>query len=386
MNAVKPQHVMIVAGETSGDIHAASLVRAIRAIAPETVFSGLGGRFLADQGVHLYADLTTSAVIGFAEVLKHFKRIKKLFHLFLEQADTVRPDAVILVDYPGFNLRLAKELKKRGIKVIYYVSPQVWAWKEKRVELIKQTVCRMIVFFEFEKDFYAKHGFAADCVGHPLIDQIRVTASRHDLLKTNGLPDNARTIGLFPGSRIKEVETLLPRMLDAARIIFEKHPEAQFLLAKAKNLDAELITQHLRGRQIPVTVIDSQFHNCINACDICIAASGTATLETAVLEKPMVIVYRTAWLTHLLIRSFIRIPWIGLPNIIAQKEIVPECIQENADSAVIARRLLALYDDPFKMETTINALKDVRKKLGGPGASRRAAEIIVEEIRREGYK
>jgi lipid-A-disaccharide synthase len=238
----------------------------------------------------------------------------------------------------------------------------------------------MNVFIEFEQAIYARYGVEVDIGGHPLIDHVRVTSSRHDLLCNQGIPDNVPVIGIIPGSRIKEVGTLLPPMIQAARLIAQAHPEARFLLTKAKDLDPMLINKHIRGTELPIAVIDNEFHNCINACDICMAASGTATLETALLEKPMVIIYRTAWLTHLLIRAFIRIPWIGLPNIIAQKEIVPECIQEHADGKTIARRLLALYDDPFRMETVINALKDVKKTLGRPGAAGRAADIVLQEI------
>ncbi len=371
---------MIVAGEVSGDIHAANLVKAIKQHHPNIRFSGLGGRHLAEEGVELYADLTKLAVIGFIEVVRHFPAIRAMFNLILQKAALEQPDLVILVDYPGFNLRLAKKLKQQNIKVIYYVSPQVWAWKEKRIALIKRTVDRMIVFFDFEKTLYAQYGMHADFVGHPLIDHVTVTTSRFDMLRQLGLNPDAPTIGLLPGSRTKEIETLLPIMARSAEIIHQKIPSAQFILTKAKNLSQDLITQHLTVQHLPITIVDKEFHNCVNACDVCIVASGTATLETALLEKPMVIIYKTAWLTHLLCRFLIKIQWIGLPNIIARREIVPECLQNDAESHIIADKLLALYQNPFQMESTINALKDMRAKLGGPGASHRAAQIIIDEL------
>ncbi|HSV43593.1 MAG TPA: lipid-A-disaccharide synthase [Candidatus Bathyarchaeia archaeon] len=376
----KTKHIMIVAGEVSGDIHAASLVRELKHLDPSLTFSGLGGMHLAQEGVQLYEDLTKMAVIGFVEVIKHFWELRRLFYLFLEYAVALKPAVVILVDYPGFNLRLAKALKKHGIKVIYYVSPQIWAWKEKRIELIKKVTDRMLVFFDFEKEFYEERGMYVDFVGHPLIDHIHINTSRHDLLASKGLNPNNPTIGIIPGSRDKEIETLLPAMVEAAGIIMQRIPNVQFLLTKAANISIVKINKHVLNRNIPIAVIENEFHNTIHACDICMVTSGTATLETALLEKPMVIVYKTSWITYMIGRLLVKIKWIGLANIISQKDIVPECIQAQATGPAIAHKLLELYTDPFKMETTINELKEVKKKLGGSGASRRAAEIVMKEI------
>lgn len=374
------KHIMIVAGEMSGDIHGAHLVQAIKQANPDIIFSGLGGPHLKEAGVKLYADLTKKAVIGFVEVLKHFGEIKKLFYLFLTKADEIKPDAVILVDYPGFNLRLAKKLKERGIKVLYYVSPQIWAWKEKRIKLIKQVTDRMMVFYKFEQNFYARRGVSVDFVGNPIIDHIEVTTSRHELLKSNGLNPELPTIGIVPGSREREIKTLLPPMIEAAKIIRKRIPKAQFIIPKTRELDPSLFNKHIHNLEIPIAMINEEFHNCVNACDACLVTSGTATLETALLEKPMVILYKTNWLTYLIGKMLVKIKWIGLANIIAQKEIVPECIQAEANGRTIAKKFLAFFEDPFKMESTINHLKDVRKKLGDPGASERAAKIVLSEI------
>lgn len=376
------RHIMIIAGELSGDIHGADLVRELRHRDPNLAFSGLGGPHMAAQGVSLYADMTQLAVIGFVEIFRHFFQIKHLFDYVLRQCRERRPAAVILIDYPGFNLRLAKALRCRGIKVIYYIAPKAWAWKERRVEMIKKYVDRLLIIFAFEKPFYAKHGYAADFVGNPLLDQIHVTSSRHDFLQANGLNPNAPTIGLIPGSRRNEIRTLLPIMLAAAQIIRNRIPQAQFLISQAPHLNESLRAQFRHDLSIPSAVIKDDFHNCIHACDICLITSGTATLETAILKKPMVIIYKTAWLTALLARLLLKIRWVGLPNIIAGKTIVPECIQDNATPEKIARTLLAVYEDPFKMETTINALNDVTRALGQPGAAGRAADIILNDIRK----
>lgn len=371
---------MIVAGEMSGDIHAAELVKAIRAKNPDISFSGLGGPSLAEAGVDIYADLTKMAVFGFTEVFRHIFELKKLFHLFVKKTEEVHPCAVILVDYPGFNLRLAETLHKRGIKIIYYISPKVWVWKENRVETIRKYVDRMITIFDFEKEFYAKRDCKVDFVGNPLIDQIKISTFRHDLLKSKGLDPNLPTISLAPGSRVQEIKKLLPIMIKVAKKIQQRIPTVQFLLTKARPLDPRLINKYIHDINIPIAVIENEFHNTINACDACLVASGTATLETAILEKPMVVIYKTTWLTSKLVRIFIKIKLVSLVNIIAQKEIVPECIQEDATPEIIAKRFFDFYCNPFKMETMINELKDVKRKLGEPGASQRAAEIILEEI------
>lgn len=374
------KHIMIVAGEMSGDIHAAELVQAIRAKDHSISFSGLGGQALAEADVDIYADLTKMAVFGFTEVFKHLFSIKKIFDLFVKKAEEIHPAAVILVDYPGFNLRLAKALHKRGIKVIYYISPKVWVWKEKRVNTIKKYVDRMLVIFDFEKEFYAKRGYNVDFVGNPLVDQIKITSSRHEILESKGLDPNLPTIGLIPGSRVQEIQNILPIMVETAKKIHQRVPKTQFLLTKARPLNPQLINKYIHDIDIPIAVIENEFHNTINACDACLVTSGTATLETAILEKPMVVIYKTTWLTSKLVRLFIKIKLVSLVNIVAQKEVVPECIQEDATPEIISEKFFNFYCNPFKMETTINTLKDVKKKIGEPGAARRGAEIILEEI------
>ena len=371
------QHIVIIAGEASGDMHAAHLVRALRARDPRLRFSGLGGQDMRRAGVDIYEDLTRLAVVGFVEVLRHYREIKRIFDLILAKILDIRPAAVILVDYPGFNLRLAKILKRHGIKVIYYISPQVWAWKKNRVYQIQRDVDLMLVLFPFEKDFYARYQIDVSFVGHPLVDTVRSDTARDEVLSRAGLDPARPTIGLLPGSRRKEIDTLLPVMLKTAEILRTENPDRQFLLIQAPTVETAWLTPLLEKTPLEIKVRAGDIYNGIHACDACLVASGTATLETAILERPMVVIYKTAWITWLLAKLFVKIPDIGLVNIVAGKRIVPECVQGQATPKRIARALQTVTADP---ELITANLRKVTAALGAPGASRRAAEAILNAI------
>jgi len=368
---------MIIAGEASGDMRAAGLALALKKLAPSLKLSGIGGTYMREAQVECFTDITELAVIGIAEVIKNLGRIKKVFDQTLKQIDTTRPNAVVLVDYPGFNLRLANEIKKRGIKVIYYISPQVWAWREKRVLKIKELVDRMIVLFPFEQEIYDKYGMKVDYVGHPLVDEIIVDKDQTEVLKSIGLSASKTTVGLMPGSRLKEVERHLPCMLEAAKILFKQNKERQFLLLKASSIPLKLIEDQLFSyKHLPLKIYDGATYNGINAMDAVIVASGTATLETALLKKPMVVIYKTSWLTYAIAKSVIKIPYIGLVNIVAGKKIAEELIQNDANAVNIANAIeTALHNHQI-----IDELAKVKSSLGESGASLRAARIILKEI------
>lgn len=377
----KPQkHLIIVAGEASGDDRAAELVAQIRKRDPSFTFSGLGGTQMAENGVEIDFDLTRMAVVGFGEVLKHLSAIKKVFRLVLQKIDKKKPLAVILVDYPGFNLRLAQELKKRNVKVIYYISPQVWAWNARRIETIKRIVDRMIVFFRFEEALYARHGYTVDWVGHPLIDRVKVDRPREAFLNDAGLSASLRTIGLLPGSREKEIQKIFPVMLKTAAYLYQKNPQLQFLAFQAPTISAQSFESHVKNLSIPLKIVSGQTYNGVNACDFCLVASGTATLETAILQKPMIVVYKTSFLTWALAKILIKIPDIGLVNVVAEKRIVPECVQFNATPQAIALKAISLLSHEEKLNEIRQALAEVKDKLGAPGASGRAAEKILALI------
>ncbi len=364
---------MIIAGEASGDMRAAELVNAIKALSPEITFSGVGGDCMGKSGVVLFDHITSLAVIGVVEVLRNLKRIKKIFDHILTEVDKQKPDAIILVDYPGFNLHLAAALKKRAMKVVYYVSPQVWAWREKRIEHIKKVVDRMLVLFPFEKDLYARYGMNVDYVGHPLIDEINTQRSPSDVLKSIGLEiQGALTIGLMPGSRQKEIERHLPIMLEAAKKLYAIDNRRQFLLLKASTITKEILAGYI-PRSLPVKIYEGNPHDGINAMSAAIVASGTATLETALLNKPMVIIYKTSWMTYAIAKNVIKIPCIGLVNVVAGRKIVPELIQNNCNPTNIAKAVESILHD----KNITEELKKVKITLGEGGASHRAAKIIL---------
>lgn len=377
---ITKKHIIIVAGEASGDMHAAHLVEAIRRLDPSVSFSGLGGPMMRNGGVELYQDLTEMAVVGFWEVVRHYRDIKKAFRLALEKIETAKADAVILVDYPGFNLRLARELKKRNTKIIYYISPQVWAWQKGRVYLIKKNVDKMLVLFRFEKDFYARFGVDARFVGHPLVDAVNVHTPKEDFLATHDLPGDRLTIGILPGSRRKEIERILPVMLAAAGALNREFPQIQFLILKAPTIVKSSIEGCLQKTAIPCRIVENHIYDGINACDLCMVASGTATLETAILQKPMVVVYKTSLLTWVLAKLFVRIADIGLVNVVAGKRVVPECVQFQATGERIARELRNIFTDELKIADIKTNLKRVKESIGPGGASQRAAEEVLRTL------
>ncbi len=377
------KHIFIVAGETSGDMHAAHLIDELKKLDSSLVFSGLGGPRMRSLGVTLYEDLTQIAVVGFWEVLKHYKKFKKTFDLILAKIDEVKPSVLILVDYPGFNLRLAAAAKKRhpSLKIIYYISPQVWAWKASRVKLIKRCVDKMLVLFEFEKKFYARFGMDVTFVGHPLIDEINVKTPRKEFLESLGFEEHKLTIALLPGSRLKEVTGHLPVMLKTAQLLNKELPRVQFFVLRAPSIPKELIQKQIRQfPDIIIKVIEDQNHDAVRASNACLVASGTATLETAILQTPMIVIYKTSFLTWLLAKFFIKIPYIGLVNVIAGKRIVPEYLQYEATPKKILRELKNILVSEEKVRIIKEELEKVKESLGPPGASRRAAEEILKII------
>lgn len=377
---IPEKHIIIIAGEASGDMHAARLVKALKAMDPGLTFSGLGGQSIRQSGVELYKDMTQIAVIGFVEVLKHYAEFKKIFRLILDKIDERRPQAVILVDYPGFNLRLAREIKKRNIKVIYYISPQVWAWKKDRVRQIKENVHTLLVIFPFEVSFYAPFGVRAHFVGHPLVDRIKVNRTTEESRRLIGFNSARPVIGILPGSRNKEIENLLPVMVQAAQILKKEFPILQFAVIQAPTISRSLIERHIPRSLTDIKIVENTTTDGLNACDVCMVASGTATLETALLQKPMVIVYKTALLTWILAKMLVKIPHIGLVNIVAGKKVVPECIQFDATGPRVAQEVKDILTDEPRIAQIKGHLMDVKKSLGDSGASHRAAQEVLKAI------
>lgn len=381
MEIVKKK-ILIVAGEASGDMHAANLVLAIKNINPQIEFFGLGGKKMQQAGVDLLFNLADLAVVGFIEILRNFRKIKQAFSLILKKADEINPDAAILVDYPGFNLRLAKELKKRNIKVIYYISPQIWAWGLKRVNLIKKVVDKMIVLFKFEEELYQKFGVDAFFAGHPFLETVTAQLSRQDFLKNYALPPGEKQIiGLMPGSRKIEVLTLLPLMIKTAQLLNQEFRNTFFLVIKSQNVPQDLFDKFLSGSGLPYKIIENQSYDCINACDFVLVASGSATLEVAILQKPMVVIYKVSILTWVFLKFMLKIPYVGLVNVVVGRKIVPECLQFKATPKNIFAEIKNILISPEKMNQLKNDLQQVKESLGATGAAKRAATLITNMIR-----
>lgn len=378
------KNLLISAGEPSGDLHGANLTKALKKLEPQLQIWGTGGRLMREAGVQIHYPLADFPVLGFVEVFVQLGKLKRIFRSLLKSADRDRPDLAILIDYPGFNLRFARELKKKGIPIIYYISPQVWAWAPKRIEIIKRLVDKMVVIFKFEEDLYKKSGIDATFVGHPLIDVVKPSMSRLEALKDFHLSPHKKTIALLPGSREIELNKLLPIMLKAAKIIQRELSQVQFILSKTPAFDEETFQEKLKEFEIPISLVNGRTYDVINSCDLALVASGTATLETAILQKPMLIIYKLSTLSYLLLRPIIKIPYIGLVNIVAGRKIVPEYVQFKARADRIAREAIAILQSNQRMGSIRTELSKVREKLGQPGASISTARLILDFLEKKG--
>jgi lipid-A-disaccharide synthase len=376
----KTKTIMIVAGEASGDLHGASLVREMLKTDPALNFYGIGGSKLKKMGVKLFANTSTMAVMGLTEVVSKLGSILKIMGIMKKSLDEYRPDLVILIDYPDFNLRLAKAAKKKGIKVFYYISPQVWAWRKSRINQIKKFVDKMAVILPFEVDTYATKGFTVNYVGHPLLDLVKPHYSKQDSRKKISIAENKTTIALLPGSRLSEVTKLLPEMLRAAEILAQKIPDVQFVLPLADTLEEKNISDISKSSPVKIKVIAGLTYDVISSADLAIVASGTATLETGLLGVPMIIIYKVSPFSALIGRMIINVQHIGLVNIIAGKTIVPELIQSDANGQRIASEALAILLNEEKRQEIVAHLADIRAKLGEPGAARRAAQLALDML------
>lgn len=371
---------MIIAGEPSGDFHASRLIHALKKINPDIEISGIGAENMRRAGAELYFDISELSIIGFTGVLRNLKKIKRVFKTILKKIDARRPDAVVLIDYPGFNLKLAQEVKKRDIKVIYYISPQIWAWWKDRIKTIQRFVDKMIVVFKFEEALYKTQDINVSFVGHPLLEEAYPQLSREDFLNNLGFSPQRPTIGLAPGSRQMEVERILPIFLESAKIIKQRLPQSQFALLKAPGLERGLFKNKIEKYDVPVVIWEGRSYDFLGACDFVLVASGTATLETAIMQKPMAIVYKVSFLNWLIARCLIRLPFIGLVNVIAQEKIVPEFIQHKARASLIAQKTLDILSSQEQLTKIKSRLRQLRQELGTAGASQRAAEIISSLI------
>jgi len=377
---MKKNKLMIIAGEASGDLHAANLIKSLKSINPHIEIFGMGGKKMQAESAEIIYDITDIAIVGFFEVLKHIFTFKKIFEKLSKLLETRKPDAVILVDYPGFNLRFAKIAKEKNIPVIYYISPQIWAWGENRVHEIKKYVDKMIVIFGFEENIYKEAGIKVSFVGHPFLDIVKPGWKKEETIKTAHLKHDSIKIALMPGSRKKEIEKHLPSMLRACEIIKNNIPNSEFIISKIKELDQSLYNKIIHKSIIKPHSLDNRPYEIMDIADLVIVSSGSATLEVAIMEKPMVIVYKTSFLTWLLARNLIKIPDIGLVNIIARERIIPELTQFEVTPKNIAKTSLEILNNHKRIHEIKENLRKVKSKLGETGASSRAAHIIHKYI------
>ena len=374
------KRIMIVAGEASGDLHGGNLVQAMHKIDPEIRFYGVGGRNLKKAGVELIADAADMAVVGLTEVVFKLGMILKVMAQLKASLKKDRPDLIILIDYPDFNLPLAKAAKKYGIKVFYYISPQVWAWRRGRIGKIKKIVDRMAVILPFEADLYREAGVDATFVGHPLLDVVRTKYPRKEALRRFDLREEVTTVGILPGSRQSEVTRLLPVMLGAAEIIEKQIKDVQFVLPLADTLDIAFVSQIIAKHSVAVRLIPNEVYDVIGCTDIAMVASGTATLETALMETPMIIIYKVSAPSYYVGRMVINVDHIGLVNIIAGKAVVPELIQFEASPEKIAAEVIDILTTKGHMEHIKAELKKIRNMLGSHGAAERVARLAYDMI------
>lgn len=370
--------ILIVTGEASGDLHGANLAAALHTLSPGAELYGVGGEKMKAVGVRMIQGIERLDVIGLLGLaqLRQVARTYRAVSRFLRETSL---DAVVFIDNPGLNLRLARVAKRAGQRVVYYIAPQIWAWHGSRIKLISRVVDRMIVILPFEQELYRRAGVPCEFVGHPLLDAVAPSYDQSELRKRFGLDGSARVIGLLPGSREREVRSLLPVMLEAAARLSREDPQARFLVAQAASINADLIEQLSAGAKVQVKTLQDQASEVMAASDLLLVASGTATLQAAVIGTPMVLVYRTSWLTYWIARLVIQVPWIGLVNIVAGRSIVPELIQQEATPARLAEEATRLLRDPQAARDTRGALKAVREQLGEPGASKRAAAVVLAE-------
>ncbi|MDH5640610.1 MAG: lipid-A-disaccharide synthase [Nitrospira sp.] len=368
--------ILIITGEASGDLHGANLARALKARDPHVELAGIGGAEMEAAGVRLVRETGRFDIIGMVGLLTIFAVIRKF--VAVRRLFKSEPwDAVVFIDHPGLNLRYAYFAKAAGLRVFYYIAPQVWAWRPGRIHWIKQRVDHVLVILPFEKAIYDQAKIPCTFVGHPLLDAVALQYDREGLRKGFDLAPEASVVALLPGSRRGEVETLLPILLEAAEKLAQRAPQTQFLLAQASTIQDNLLASLLRRSSVSVKVVKEQASEVMAAADLALVASGTATLQAAVIGTPLILVYRTSALTFWLAFFLIRVKWIGLVNLVAERTVVPELIQTDATGERLYQEALRLLEDRFAYDEMKRGLAKVRAALGQPGASIRAAEVVL---------
>jgi lipid-A-disaccharide synthase len=368
--------LLLSCGEPSGDLYAGALTRELRALVDTVSVAGLGGPEFAAAGGELLADFRGLAVTGLTEAIAKLPKSQKTMSRLYHAAREHRPAALVVVDFPDFNLRLAARVKSLGIPVIYYISPQIWAWRASRLETIRKVADLMLVIFPFEEAIYHDAGVRVEFVGHPLVDLARPSASRNEFLRRLDLRPERPTVAILPGSRPNEVARILPDLIAAARRIRARVPDAQFVVARAPYLDDRLYGPIGDG-SVPAVTVERETDAVLASADVAMTASGTATVQTALHDTPMVVVYRVSPMTYRLGRRWVKLDTFAMVNLIAGERIVPELIQTDFTPEAVADEVVSLLTDSERRGSMRAGLRRVRERLGPPGASRRAAEAIL---------
>jgi lipid-A-disaccharide synthase len=376
-----PLSVMFSAGESSGDQHAANMFLELKKHQSDLKGFGMGGAKMAQAGIDIRYDSGSIGVIGVVEVLKHYGEIRRALKLMQQLVSIERPDLLVCVDYKEFNLKLARFAKQRGIKVLFYVSPQVWAWRPGRVKTYGKAIDMMAVIFPFETAYYDKENVPVRYVGHPSVDKVHPQHSRDEDLVSFGLDGNKPVVGLLPGSRANEINRMLPVMLAAAERLQARIPGIQFVLPQADSINDEMLENYIQQSVVKITVIKNQPYDAIQCCDVVMTTSGTATLEIALLTVPMVISYKLATLTYWLGRWLVNTSFIGLPNIVLGKGFIKELIQHEATAENLAEEIERILIDKSYADQMRDNLKQVKLQLGQGGGSKKMAELALEMLK-----
>ncbi len=376
---------MVSCGEASGDLYAAALAAELRRVDPGSRVVGLGGERFRGAGAQLLADYRGLTVTGLTEALAVLPRSYAAYRHLVRSAREDPPDVFVAIDFPDFNFRLAAAMRRLGVPVVYYVCPQVWAWRRSRLRTLEKLIDRALVIFPFEEAIYRERAIPVTFVGHPLLDLARATASRADFLARLGLDPSRPTVALLPGSRPNEVRSLASVIAGALPLIAARVPGVQFVLARAPQLAHELFEPLLTMR-VPPAVVESDADNVIAASDLVLTCSGTATVQAAIHERPMVIMYRLSPLTYRLGKRFVRVDTYGMANLVAGQRVVPELIQNDLSADRLASEAIRFLIDPAVHARTVAAMREVRHRLGDAGATARAARLIADTATRGAHR
>ncbi len=374
--------VLISCGEPSGDLYAGALLRELRRLDPAIRAWGFGGERLAGAGCDLVGNYRGLTVTGLSEAVRVLPRSLEMYRALLRRAEQERPDLLVAVDFPDFNFRLPPALQRRGVPVVYYVSPQVWAWRRGRLKTMQAIADRVLVIFPFEEALYREAGIPVEFVGHPLLDLAVAAKPRQEFARSLGFADEAPVVGLLPGSRPNEVRKILGDLVEAIPLIRQQTPAAQFVIARAPGLSGELFEQAGAGRVSGLALIEGETDTVLASSDVVVTASGTATIQTAIHGTPMVVVYRLSSLTYRVGKPFVHVTNYAMVNLVAGRVVVPELIQDALTPESVAREVGSLLTDRARADRMRADLREVREKLGAPGASARAAKAVISAIGR----